>query len=332
MRLSFILITLAFIVIPGCSRDQNRLQVDVSDVKMADIKIRRYDHDLFTVNLNHLRSDLERLKPAYPFFLGTDLGDTAKLNSMMDYLASPRNLEFYAAVDSQYRDIQEVETDLTKAFRHLLYYYPGTLVPRVYAYISGGDYDFPVQFADSVMLIGLDNFLGKDFKPYEADGLPVYRVSRMNRANIVPQCMNVICKILYPEQVPGNNLLEQMVEAGKRRLFLDAMMPEADDRIKIGYTPEQYNWIVKNEVHVWEAIIDNRMLFSTDGKLIRTFMADGPFTAEFSKDSPPRLGEWLGWQIVKKYYANQSESTLQQVMTEQDVQKILRLSDYKPGK
>jgi len=89
---------------------------------------------------------------------------------------------------------------------------------------------------------------------------------------------------------------------------------------------------VKNEAHVWAAIIENRMLYTTDGKLIRSFMADGPFTAEFSKEAPSRLGEWLGWQIVRKYLENQPEVTFQQVMNEKDPQKILTLSGYKPEK
>ena len=89
---------------------------------------------------------------------------------------------------------------------------------------------------------------------------------------------------------------------------------------------------MKNEAHVWAAIISNRMLFTTDGKLIRSFMADGPFTAEFSKDAPARLGEWLGWQIVRKYFENQPNLSLQDVMTEKDPQKILNISGYKPEK
>jgi uncharacterized protein YjaZ len=123
-----------------------------------------------------------------------------------------------------------------------------------------------------------------------------------------------------------------MVEAGKRLLFVEAMMPQAEERLLIGYSKEQHEWIVKNEAHVWAAIIENRMLYTTDGKLIRTFMADGPFTAEFSKDAPARLGEWLGWQIVREYYEKNPEVTLQLVMTETDAQKILSNSGYKPEK
>ncbi|MEI7662090.1 MAG: gliding motility lipoprotein GldB, partial [Bacteroidota bacterium] len=255
-----------------------------------------------------------------------------KLADMKAYLENPRNITFQAAVASQYKDGRWIENGLTEAFKHYRYYYPGVKIPRVYAYISGGDYDFPVQFADSVMLIGLDNFLGRDFKPYAADGLPFYRITRMNSGNILPECMKVLLNVTYREQLSGNTLLEQMVEAGKRLFFIDAMIPGTDDRFKIGFTQPQQDWIVKNEAHVWAAIIENRMLYTTDGKLIRAFMSDGPFTAEFSKDSPSRLGEWLGWQIVRNYMENQPEVTLSDLMNEKDAQKILAQSGYKPEK
>lgn len=332
MRLFVICLAMSLIIFSGCSNGIHPLDVDVSKINLPDVKIHRYDVDLFKVNPAQLRQELESLKPAYRFFLGTDLSDPAKLAELNDYLENQRNRAFQAAADSQYKNIGSLERYLTMAFQHYLFYFPGSKIPRVYSYVSGGDYDYPVQFADSVLLIGLDNYLGPGFKPYVADGLPAYRISRMTSDHVIPDCMKVMCKITYPEQFPGNTLLEQMADAGKRLLFVDAMIPQADDSFKIGYSKEQYDWIVKNESHVWAALIENRMLFTTDGKLIRTFMADGPFTAEFSKDAPPRLGEWLGWQIVRKYLENNPDVTFQDVMTEKDAQKILSNSGYKPEK
>ena len=332
IRNSGIYFTVFLMVFAGCGGKKQRLQVDVSKINLPLVQVHRYDLDLFRVNNAQLQQGLEELKPAYRFFLGTNLSDPDKLTDMKAYLENPRNIGFHAAVAGQYKDIHWLETELTDAFKHYLYYYPGLKIPRVYAYISGGDYDYPVQFADSVLLIGLDNYLGKDFKPYETDGIPFYRIIRMNSDNILPDCMKVLSNVTNPVQLPGNNLLEQMIEAGKRLYFVDAMIPEKEDRFKIGYTLVQQDWIIKNEAHVWAAIIENRMLYTTDGKLIRAFMADGPFTAEFSKESPPRMGEWLGWQIVRKYMENQPAVTLQEMMNEKDAQKILSMSEYKPEK
>lgn len=325
--------SIAIWIFSSCSGLNNRLDVDVSGVSVPAVQIHRYDLDLFRLDVKDLQAGLERLRPSYRFFLDTDLSDTARLAEMKNYLLNPRNKDFYLAVERRYQDVGMIEAGLTDAFRHYYYYFPGSRLPRVYAYISGGEYNFPVQLADSVMLIGLDNYLGKEFKPYVADGLPAYRVERMNPDRVVPDCMlALINSSVRPGQLPGNNLLEQMIEAGKVIYLLEAMIPGYPDHHIIGYTEKQQAWINKNEGYVWAAIIDNKLLFSTDGKIIRSFMADGPFTAEFSQESPPRLGEWIGWQIIRKYMFRNSDVSLPALLKERDVQKILDGSKYKPKK
>ena len=331
MKKGLIISLLAIILFTSCKNGKRRLDVDVSKTGMTAVKIHRYDVDLFKVDPADLQRGLAALRPQYPFFLDTDLNDTAKLNSMLQYLSNPRTREFHEAVTAKYQNLDALEKQLDDGLRHLVYYFPKFRVPRIYTYISGGDYQYPVQFADSVMLIGLDNYLGKDFKPYLADGVPAYRVARMDAANILPDCMNLLVKIIYPEQIPGNNLLEQIVDAGKRIYLLDALIPAESDMLKIGYNQLQYNWIVKNEKHVWSAVVGNNLLYSSDGKMIRSFLSDGPFTSEFSKDAPPRLGEWLGWRIVSGYMESHPEVTLNSLMGEKDAQKILSMSGFKPG-
>ena len=98
MMLTFLLIIP--MLFEGCSGGKRRVDADISGVDLPQMTIRRYDLDLFKANTSRLQQELERLKPAYRFFLGTDLNDTAKLRSMQDYLANPRNQGFFAAVDS----------------------------------------------------------------------------------------------------------------------------------------------------------------------------------------------------------------------------------------
>ncbi|MCK9220457.1 MAG: hypothetical protein M0P47_10460 [Bacteroidales bacterium] len=319
-------------LITGCNCGNKRLQVNVSKIPVAPVTIKRYDLDLFKVRTTLLQHDLEMLKGQYSFFLGTDLSDPSKLAEMKAYLENQRNINFKDQIKSRFSDLKPLENSLTLAFKHYLYYFPQASVPVVYSYISGGDYTYPVQFADNVLLVGLDNYLGKDCKIYKADGLPAYRAGTMTPDFILPDVMKALSFKVFPEQFPGNNLLEQMIESGKRLYFCEAMIPETKAQYIVHYTPSQFNWIVKNEAPVWTAIIENGMLYTSNGKLIRSFMADGPFTSEFSKEAPPRLGEWLGWRIVGKYMENQPEVTLQQLMAEKDFQKILTLSKFKPKK
>jgi hypothetical protein len=328
----FTLFLLVFIALSGCNWHKNRLHVDVSGIMIADVKIHRYDQDLFKIPVTDLKAGLERIQNDYYFFLGTDLNDLKKLDEMRAYLENPRNIDFQKASEIRFRDLSRIEKDLTGAFRHWKFYFPEVKIPRVYSYISGGDYASPVQLADSVLIIALDTYLGKDFKPYFADGLALYKVERMTEDHIIPDCVREIVNAMYPESTVPMTLLGGMVEAGKRQYLVDALIPDVPGYLKMDYTQEQYSWAGKNESHVWAALIENRLLYSSDGQYFRMFLADGPYTMEFSKDSPPRLGEWIGLQIIRSYIQKNPEVTLQMMMQETDAQKILTLSGYKPEK
>jgi len=327
----FILIFL-FLISACTHKKDKRLHIDVSRVNLPAVKIHRYDIDLFRVSPNDLFDGLESIKNEYMLFLGTNLSDPKKLDEMRSYLSNERTLDFHRACEAKYKDLSNLEMDLTIAFKHFKYYYQDIKVPDVYTYISGGDYENPIQITDSAMIIALDTYLGQDFKPYLADGVPLYKTLRMTQEHILPDCMKAIVDRVYPGNPQMGNLLGQMIEAGKKQYFVDAMLPDLPGALKIGYTPAQFDWITKNESHIWAAIIENRMLYTTDNHLIRAFMTDGPYTPEFSKDSPPRLGEWIGWQIVKAYMNQNPEVSLAQLMQDNDPQKILTLSAYKPGK
>lgn len=321
---------LAFLL--GCSGGKSRIDVDTRDIQVTDIRIHRYDLDLFAVQVHHLKAGLDKIKPAYHFFLDTDLDDPVRLTEMKAYLENPRNLDFYQAVLKKYQDLTFLEKNMTEAFRHYRYYYPDASIPRVYAYISGGDYDYPIQSADSVILIGLDNYLGKEFKVYRSDRIPQYRLEKMTADHILPDCMQVMARTAPSSRISGNTLLDQMIEEGRRLYFTSSMIPLTDPRFILGYTRAQMDWVLKNEAQVWAAIIEHRMLYSTDGQIIRTFIADGPFTPEFSKEAPARLGQWIGWQIIRQYMEKEVNVSLPQMLQETDAQKILTQSKYKPQK
>lgn len=327
----FIMLTVLLFA-SACNWNKDRLRIDLSGIKIRDVKIHRYDLDLFRVPVADLEKGLTAIKDQYRFFLGTDLTDTLKIAEMRSYLQNPRNIDFHKACKEYFTDMTTTEKELTEGLRHFKFYFPDAVIPEVYSYISGGDYENPVRLVDSVMIIALDTYLGKDFKPYLSDGLPLYRTVRMTPDNIVPACMKEMINTVYPGNPEAVTLLDQMVDAGKKLYLLDAMVPDIPAFLKIEYTPAQLEWIRNNESHAWAAIIENRMLYSSDGQVIRIFLADGPYTPEFTRESPPRIGQWIGWRIVKNYMDNNSDVTVQQMISEKDSQKILSLSGYKPGK
>ena len=329
---SYHIVILLFLLLSGCSYKKERLNVDVSKIQAGDIKIHRYDLDLFKVQPDNLKQGLQAIQHEYYFFLGTNLNDPAKLDQMRNYLQSPRNVEFQREAAARYKNMTATEIELTSLFRHYKYYFHDVKIPRVYTYISGGDYENQVRLADSVMIIAIDTYLGKDFKPYLADGIPIYKAERMTSDNIVPDAARELVNSVFSPDPSLMTLLDHMIEAGKRLYLLKALIPDTPENLLLGYSRQKYDWIKKNESHIWAAVIENRMLFSGSQELMQTFFADGPCTPDFSAESPPRLGEWVGFRIVEDYMRNNPDVSINELIKEKDTQRMLSLSGYKPEK
>jgi hypothetical protein len=328
----FPLLLFIAVVLNSCSGTANRnLNIDVSKTNISPVNIKRYEKQLFAIDKNSFKADLKKIAPEFPVFLKADLDDTLNLIRLHDFIESPLNIKLYDSVQILFPNLSGYENQLTDAFKRYKFYFPEIGLPNVFSYVSGLSYEYPVQFYAGDMIVALDMYLGNGFTEYRRMGLPLYKIERMNKDFLVRDCINEMYFYTYLEK-PGKNVLQKMIGEGKRLYFLDAMLPGTPDNIKIGYPEQKLNWCQENESKIWAFMIENDLIFSSDMLVIRKFFTDGPYSHSFSSESPARLGEWLGWQIVKAYMNKNQEVTLQQLLLEEDDQKILTNSRYKPKK
>ncbi len=324
-----LLILMLSLLISCTNSGDYRLSVDTDDIKIQPVEIKRYEKALFAIDQDSLKQGLKRVSSQFPVFLDVDLDDTLNLIRLHQFITSPLNISLYQEVISKYPNIKIYNQQFTEAFKRFKYFFPEKAHPQIFSYVSGLLYEMPVQFISGDMIIALDMYLGKSPEAYRSLGLPLYKIDRMNENFIV---RDGIYELYYYHflKKPGKNVLEKMIEEGKHLYFLDAILPETADHIKIGYTQDQLKWCEDNEKNIWAFIIENELLYSSNTKTLRNFFTDGPFTHDFSKESPARIGEWIGWQIVKSYMEKQPGLPLEQFFMEDDAQAVLMKSVYKP--
>jgi hypothetical protein len=157
----------------------------------------------------------------------------------------------------------------------------------------------------SGLAIGLQLYLGRDFPVYRTEYIseiyPDYQSRRFEPQYIPVNCMKNIITDIYSQDVPDLPLVYQMIEAGKRLYVLDQLLPETADSLKTGYTQEQLDGCYKNEAFIWNFFLQNNLLYATDPSLTRDYMNDGPKTEALGEASPGFIGQFVGWQIVKKW-------------------------------
>jgi hypothetical protein len=328
LTISFFFLLLVFLA-GGCRhgiKSQDPATVNIEKIIIAD-----YGKALFSLDPMNVKTGLDSLSDQFHFFTGIN-PDTLNVIQIREFIMNPFNRELANKYMQEYPDLAFLEDGLTGLFGRVKAIQPGFRVPVVYSYISGLLYESPVEYLDSVMLIGMDMFLGWDYEQYRAAGLPVYMSRRMERENILPECSRQIAFSLLPEDLQPKTLLDFMILHGKILYAMDLLLPGTPDSLKIGYTKSQFAWCTENEASVWRLLIDQEMLYRSDAFLNNRFIQDGPFTSGLPEGSPAMLGRWIGWQIIRSYMKKNQGTDLNQLFEMTDTQKILSQSGYKPKK
>jgi len=324
----------------GCNRDKDDeygrevSQDQLDSLSNIKVSIIRYEKDLFTAPPDSLKEKLLLYKDKYKgFYSAADLEDPMNILAMKQYVVDPTIRSLYNEVMKQYPSVAWLEADYTEMFRRIKVLVPDWKVPSVYTYVSGGDMQYPVKYADDRVIIALDLFLGHNYPVYQMWGLPVYITNRMTKEYVVLSTATEIGRAYVDRHAGrGKSMLDQMIYEGKLLYFTDVAVPDALDSLRIGYSGQQLAWAEKNQGNVWSFFIEKKLLHTTEMRDINKFIGEAPFTSAFSKNSAPRIGRYIGWQIVRAYMAKNKDVTVPELLKNKNAQEILNKSGYKPKK
>ncbi|MDG1038899.1 MAG: gliding motility lipoprotein GldB [Polaribacter sp.] len=304
----------------SCSSD-NKVVVDVSGIDV-EVLVNRYEVDFYKSNTGNL----PLLKHKYPYLFPRSFSDSLAISKM----SNKEEIDLFNETQKIYNDISDLELQLSSLFKHIKYYNPKFKSPNISTMISNIDYDSRVIYADSILLISLDVFLGKEHKFYS--DYPKYIKENNTKENIIVDIANSISENQIPP-IKSRSFIGKMVYEGKKMYLLDLYLPAISDKLKIGYLEPKLDWAVANEEDIWKYFIERKLLFSTDTKLNKRFLDNAPFSKfylENDNQSPGRIGIWLGWQIVRSYMQN-NDVSLQQLLKINDLD-LYKKSKYKPRK
>jgi gliding motility-associated lipoprotein GldB len=318
MRKIIFIITL-MIAFVSCDK-KSKEEKAVEAIPVA-IKVVRFDKLFFETT----PQDLDKLKLDFPFFFPKGNDDRVWLDKMQN----PLWRELYTEVQKKYSNFGSVQKELEVLFKHIKYNFPQTKTPKVITVISEMDYNKKVIYTDSLVIISLELYLGKEHKFYQ---FPKYLKQNFEQNQILPDVVSSF-SIQRISPVSDKNLLSLMIYFGKQLYLKDVLLPEYNDAEKMGYTLEEIKWCEENESYMWRYFIENEMLYSDDQKLANRFINPAPFSKfylEIDNESPGRVGAWMGWQIVRSYIKN-NEVSLVQVL-QLNAKELFEKSKYKPKK
>lgn len=240
-------------------------------------------------------------------------GSASDAEVMERYRRSQATNVFLPDVQSALADLSREEEMLGIGLVNMKGLLPAASIPsRVYGYVT--PYMQSVVLADSVMLIGLNHYLGADYPGY--DGFENYK-KMLKVARRIP--FDVIEAILYSSfpysQNAQSTALSRMLYEGAVVYAVGQMMPDADAGDLLGYTKGQIDWADGNEAAVWRTLAEKELLYSVDPLVATKLISPSPASAIVHPEAPGRIGRYIGYGIVLSYMKNHKSTPLNQLLS-----------------
>ena len=292
-KLIFVLLIIAQVFFYNCA-EEDKAAKDIDKIPMQ-VTVARFDKEFANATIE----DIPVLKNEYPYLFPNQYPDSIWLAKLKDTIQI------------------ELNTEVEKAF------------PNFDKETSDVGYENRVILADSLLLIGLDNYLGKDHKFYI--GFQNYIAVALDEKFLISDVANAFCEKVMPYQ-QGRTFLDQIIYYGRELYLKDKLMPFQSEAQRMGYTPEQMEWASANEEQIWRYFVERELIYSTDKQLQPRFLDPAPFSKFqlelVDVESPGKIGRYIGWQIVRSFMEN-NDVTLQQLLSI-PAEEIFKKSNYKP--
>jgi uncharacterized protein YjaZ len=254
--------------------------------------------------------------------------DSIFINALFDRFTHPGFDTLQIETKKIFGNGTTLKNEFQQAFSNLKYYYPGFVPPKVETVITGLETDLVIT--DTLIIAGLDYYLGREgkYRPH----LYEYLLTRYEPEDIVPSSLLIygISERFNKTNLEDKTVLADMISYGKSFYFAKHMLPCVPDSTFIWYSSEEMKGAMDNEDLIWARLIEDQVLYSTSHMAKQKFLGDRPKTLEVGEQCPGRIGQWVGWQIVKKYMETHPDVSLPQLMQMNDAEKIFKESRYKP--
>ena len=331
------------LICAACGTD-DRFDVDLSGTEPVDREIERLDSAVFEVNsdtadmaLHHLDlmdayGDFYRLYFKEMLGEGSPNGPMAHMR-LKGFIEDINMQDVYEGVRDVHPSLEKEERRFEKAFRYYKHHFPDSSLPQELIAYQGG-FSYAIYPTDSLIGFGLEWFLGEDHEVTQRlprQQFPGYKKAKMEPKYLVSEVLKGWIKYRrsrYAAQ--AETVLDHMVFEGKLLYTMDAIMPDTPDSIKIKYTADQMRWVRQNEGRIWKTFVEREIFFKKDPKRIRKLVDPAPFTSILPRKSPGRVGQWMGWQMVRAFMEEHPQMPIERMIRIEDAQRIFEA--YKPEK
>ena len=340
-RWFFLIYTL--LVFTSCGESNPHKKVDVQEETIPFVS-ERMDQDIFNTDFNQAGPARQKLYQKYGPLYCAYVEDILKIGpcqsdsstaALKGFATYPDMLNLQKDIEQSFSQdiLDQYNSQFEDALKRLHHFFPEQKIPAI-VYMNSG-FNCASFATDTQLAVGLDEFLGEKnqiVKQLPGEWFPTYTKKDMDPALLIPSSLKnlLYSRFAVDPTTTKNDLLNELVYHGKMMYVLDVLLPKMDDSLKMAWSASEVEWAEDNVWNVWKELARQEIMFGTSVPKNKKWFEFAPFTnaENIPQDSPPQLGIYMGWEIVKAYMSEHPELSPADLLAEKDAQKILKA--YKP--
>lgn len=318
-KLLFVSVLVSYM--PSCA---NQLSSTDNEIRIYRIESYIENNDSMSIDANS-KQILNITFPTAGVFISNDADWIKEINQ------TPIFTSCIAKVDSIFPNNSYLKKQIAPLYSNYNKLFPDTF-PDVYTTIT--PYNQSVMLGDGYIAIGLNHYLGENELLYTYYPEYVRKFKKSSRVGI-DVCEALIRNLAtnkYAASMSSQSVLSSLIYEGLIIKLMQLLNTEMSIENILCWSDSDNKWIKRNEQSVWQYIIANDILYSSDSKYINQLIESSPvFFYTTDRQAPSMVGRYIGYKIVDKYL-KYADKTLTYDTIDEIVhivpQKVLMISGY----
>ncbi|MDD2797402.1 MAG: hypothetical protein PHV20_02295 [Bacteroidales bacterium] len=299
------------------------------------VKIDRFDTELYQL-LSFSPDSLSELQfqtkysNFLPIYIGgvlrlQNMGEENQFNVLRTFFKDSTLMKLYKDEQTKFAEVTWIETTLSEAMTNYKVLFPKDSIPLFRLHLSGLSQS--VVTSGWLVSISGDKYMGSDYPLYKSYFYD-YQLTEMETNRLPVDALKAFLEARFPIE-NSEVLLDRMIYSGVQQAAIENLLSELSPSQILGVDESQVKWLNDHEKNIWLYMVENEQLYTTDPLTITKYMESGPFTSYFGQESPSRIGQYLGYKIVKSYLKKKGIA-VSSLLQHFDAKVVLSDSGYRP--
>ena len=297
-------------------------QTDTSS-NVINFRLHRFEKEFYNLSI-----PLASIKNKYSLFFPVSSNDSLWEAKRRDSL----QIDIYYSINQMFKSSDYLIKTIAPVVRKIKQINDSIQIRDIYTINSDFDFEYSILAKDTIVIIGLDNYLGTKNHLYK--GIPKYLSKRFDKKYLSTDLAESFAKLSVPPLKGNETFVEKLVYYGKIEWIKQLLVPGKQQHELLRYNKAELNWCEENEFNVWNYFVQKDLLFSKSKALNYRFFKPAPFSKfylELDNQTPGEIGKWVGLRIVQSYAKSHSDMSVQRIINQSDLMTFFHHSRYKPN-